>query len=77
MWRAAAAAPTGATRRARGVGLALGMARPSQTVATADVEACSVRRCVRRSAAALGTRVAAERLEAHVTQPTLWEPGVT
>ena len=32
---------------------------------------------VRRSAAALGTKVAAERLEAHVTQPTLWEPGVT
>ena len=37
----------------------------------------SARRREGRSAAELGTGVAAERLVAHVTQPTLWEPGVT
>ena len=30
-----------------------------------------------RSASELGTGIAAERMVAHVTQPTLWEPGVT
>ena len=35
------------------------------------------RRGERRTASEMGTGVAAERLVAHVTQPTLWEPGVT
>ena len=42
-----------------------------------DVEARGARRRERRSASELGTGVAAERLVAHVTQPALWEPGVT
>ena len=39
--------------------------------------ASDARRRERRTASEMGTGVAAERLVAHVTQPTLWEPGVT
>ena len=39
--------------------------------------ALGTRRREGRSALELGTEVAAERLVAHVTQPALWEPGVT
>ena len=44
--------------------------------ATGD-EASGARRRERRSASELGTGVAAERVVAQVTQPALWEPGVT
>ena len=96
--RAAEAAPTGASRRERGIGLALATRPPVTTTggddesrhalllalnaaeqptrATGD-EAGGVRRRERRSASELGTGVAAERVVAHVTQPALWEPGVT
>ena len=77
VWRAAEAAATGATRRAGGIGLALGTAGPPQAVAEGDAAAHGVRRRMRRSAAEWGTAAAAGRLVAHVTQPTLWEPGVT
>ena len=40
-------------------------------------EASGARRRERRSASELGTREAAERVVAQVTQPALWEPGVT
>ena len=49
----------------------------SPAAAAGDGGASSARRREGRSAAELGTGVAAERLVAHVTQPTLWEPGVT
>ena len=45
--------------------------------AAGDGEARGTRRREGRSALELGTEVAAERLVAHVTQPALWEPGVT
>ena len=76
VWRAAEAAAMGATRRARGIGLALDAARPA-AAAAGDGGAGSARRREKRSALELGTGTAAERLVAHVTQPTLWEPGVT
>ena len=98
MRRAAEAAPTGANRRVRGIGLALATRPPVTTTeggeesrhalllalnaaeqptrATGD-EVGGRRRRERRSASEQGTEVAAERVVAHVTQPALWEPGVT
>ena len=40
-------------------------------------EASGARRRERRSASELGTRAATGRVVAQVTQPALWEPGVT
>ena len=59
--------------------IALAMSAVVQPAAAAgNGEACDARRRrERRSASELGTGVAAERLVAHVTQPALWEPGVT
>ena len=56
--------------------LALNAAERSAAVA-GDGEARGARRREGRSASELGTGIAAERLVAHVTQPVLWEPGVT
>ena len=59
--------------------IALAMGATGQPAAAAgDEEVRDVRRRrERRSASELGTGVAAKRLVAHVTQPVLWEPGVT
>ena len=59
--------------------IALAMSAAGRPVAAAgDGGACDARRRRERgSASELGTAVAAERLVAHVTQPVLWEPGVT
>ena len=60
------------------ISLALNAARGSATAtATEDGGGRGARRRERRSASELGTTVAAKRLVAHVTQPVLWEPGVT
>ena len=58
--------------------LCLALNAPRQPAAAmGDGETRGARRRERRSASELGTGVAAERLVAHVTQPVLWEPGVT
>ena len=98
VWRAARAALTGASRRERGIGLALATRPPvtttgggeesrhalllalnavEQSARATGGEASGVRRREGRSASELGTGVAAKRVVAHVTQPALWEPGVT
>ena len=63
-----------ASRRA--LSLALNAAG-QQAMGAGDAEARGPRRREGRSASELGTGIAAERLVAHVTQPALWEPGVT
>ena len=50
---------------------------PATATAAEDGGGRGARRRERRSASELGTAVAAKRLVAHVTQPVLWEPGVT
>ena len=57
------------------IALALNAAGPA--AGTTGGGASDARRRERRTASEMGTGVAAERLVAHVTQPTLWEPGVT
>ena len=58
--------------------IAMAMSATGQPAAAAgDGEARGARRREGRSASELGTGIAAERLVAHVTQPVLWEPGVT
>ena len=58
--------------------IAMAMSATGQPAAAAgDGEARGLRRREGRSASELGTGIAAERLVAHVTQPVLWEPGVT
>ena len=47
------------------------------TEAAGEGEARGGRRREGRSASELGTASAVARMVAHVTQPVLWEPGVT
>ena len=64
----------GASRNA----LSLALNAAGRLVAAAgDGGPRGARRREGRSASELGTGIAAERLVAHVTQPVLWEPGVT
>ena len=57
--------------------LLLALNAVEQSARATGGEASGVRRREGRSASELGTGVAAERVVAHVTQPALWEPGVT
>ena len=77
IWRTALAAPTGARRRARGVGVAPSGHRAADDEDGAAVAGGRRRRIVRQPAAVLGTERAAHRLIMHMTGPRLWEPGVT
>ena len=80
-WRAALAAPTGARRRVAGIALAV--SERGAAVAMGGAEGGErrgggrPRGPARRPAGALGTAVATQRVEQHLTQPPLWEPGVT
>ena len=77
MWRAALAAPTGARRRAGGIGVALSGYRAVDHGGGATAAGEQRRRTTRQPAAMMGTGRAEHRLIMHVTGPWLWEPGVT